>query len=140
MSIRTIHKSDKILFTIATLMLILVGMVLLFVRTDVDTQPKTGTIGVVSGVVTEVFQDCGSHLVLENGRVVERGAVICDGGSYIVVDGETIRTSAGFTVAEEYYDVDISNLTPGDNVEVYYVTNELGVNELDCNDCTIEVL
>lgn len=73
----------------------------------------------VRGTLTEVFTDCAAHYVLgSDGNVEQLEAISCDGGSYVVVDGKTIRTSAGNSPAGQYYDRHNPALRPGQQVVV----------------------
>ena len=63
--------------------------------------------------------DCVSNLLLNDaGEVVEGGPVMCDGGSYIVVNGTRIFTSSGFVSADLAFDKHPKNLKPGQRVSV----------------------
>lgn len=74
---------------------------------------------VIRGILTELFTDCQARYVLgDGGGVEEIGPVSCDGGSYVVVDGKTIRTSAGYVPAGQYYDRHNPALRPGQRVVV----------------------
>lgn len=97
-------------------------------------------ITVIRGMLTEVFTDCQSHLVLDdNNQVVPMSTVSCDGGSYIVVDGKTVRTSSGFVSSDRYYDRHNSLMRPGKQVVVSAVPSELLADTwtLNCASCSI---
>ena len=89
---------------------------------DQEEQSETGQ-KTISGVVEEVFEDCSRWRVFEDGKVVEKDQISCDGGSFIVVDGVKIKTSAGFTTPENYFVYEIDDLTPGDESTVTYITD-----------------
>ncbi len=97
----------------------------------------------IRGVVTEVFTDCSSRLVLnEAGEVVQGGPVTCDGGSYITVDGTRIFTSSGFTSADLAYDKHPVNLKPGQEVAVTAapIGGAGGPLGLACDTCRVRVI
>lgn len=97
-----------------------------------------GPVTVIRGVTTEVFTDCQSHLVLTaDGSVENVSPISCDGGSYIVVDGRRIQTSAGFVPAEDYYDKHPADLMPGDSVMVQAREHDGGWLSLDCEPCSV---
>ncbi len=94
----------------------------------------------ISGLVTEVMVDCQSHQVLgDNGKVEDTGAVTCDGGSFIVVNGTRIFTSAGFTAAEFYWDKHNPKLRPGLNVSVVAAPIAGGPLGLACDECGVRI-
>ncbi len=97
---------------------------------------------VIRGMVTEVFTDCQSRLVLNDaGEVESVGPVSCDGGSYIIVNGNRIHTTAGFVASEDYYAKHPSDLRPGQNVAVTAVRSASagGILTLDCVLCTVKL-
>lgn len=97
---------------------------------------------VIRGTVTEVFTDCQSRLILNDaGEVESVGPVSCDGGSYIVVDGTRIQTTAGFGASEDNYSKHPANLRPGQRVSVTTVPTESagGMLTLDCVLCRVTV-
>ena len=74
---------------------------------------------VIRGILSELFTDCQAHYLLGAGGVVEqRDSITCDGGSYVVVDGKTIKTSAGLVPAGQYYNRHNPALRPGQQVVV----------------------
>lgn len=100
---------------------------------DKDKDKRT----VVKGLVTEVFTDCVSHLALENGEVVSRNPVSCDGGSWIIVDGRRIQTSSGMTAGGGFDNHD-PDLRPGQQATVNAVSPAGGGGlTLDCPGCHI---
>ena len=102
--------------------------------------PTDDSIVTISGLVTEVFTDCQSHLVLAGDEVHSQDEVSCDAGSWIVVDGVRVRTSSGFTTSDQAYDRHRPDLRPGDRVTVTAVTPG-GRNQysMDCPLCSIEI-
>lgn len=99
-------------------------------------QPGQDTRIVVHGIVTEVFTDCVSHLVLEDEMVVSVTPVSCGGGSRIVVDGVRIQTSSA--VGGTGFDSHRPDLRPGARVNVNaMVLAGTGVTTLDCPGCGI---
>ncbi|MEM7322362.1 MAG: hypothetical protein AAF531_04685 [Actinomycetota bacterium] len=85
------------------------------------TMPADGPdqMVIIRGVLTELFTDCRAHYVLGgDGSVTQLNAVSCDGGSYVVVDGTRIQTSAGYVPAGQYYDRHDPALRPGQRVVV----------------------
>lgn len=97
-----------------------------------------GPVTVIRGIATEVFTDCRSHLVLtEDGTVENVSPISCDGGSYIVVDGRRIQTSAGFVPTEDYFDKHPEDLMPGDSVMVQAREHDGGLLSLDCQPCSV---
>lgn len=115
-----------------------------------ESRPTT-TVGenedrvvVVRGLVTEVFTDCQSMLILTDDGEVERGGPIsCDGGSHIVVDGVRIQTSAGYVASDQYYDKHPRDLLPGRRVQVtarIVSYGERDLHTLDCDRCGVELI
>lgn len=95
---------------------------------------------VIRGMLTELFTDCQAHYVLGSGGGVElRDAISCDGGSYVVVDGKTIQTSAGFSPAGQYYDRHDPALRPGQQVVVSATaaSQTSAALTLNCRQCGI---
>ncbi len=94
----------------------------------------------ISGTVTEVMVDCVSHQVLgDDGSIQDVGAVTCDGGSFIVVNGTRIFTSAGYTAAEFYWDKHNSKLRPGISVSVVAAPVAGGPLGLACDECGVRI-
>lgn len=94
------------------------------------------------GIVEEVFTDCESKLILdENGNVAQGGPVSCDGGSYVVIDGRRIQTSAGYVAADQYYNRHNARLRPGQSVLVFAVPSYWSQDSLtlDCGQCGISL-
>jgi hypothetical protein len=95
---------------------------------------------VIRGILTELFTDCQAHYVLGGGGVVEqRDSITCDGGSYVVVDGKTIQTSAGLVPAGQYYDRHNPALRPGQQVVVSATaaSQTSAALTLNCGQCGI---
>lgn len=100
--------------------------------------PGDGQLVTVAGIVTEVFLDCQSWMVLnEDGDAEHRGGISCDGGSYIVVDGTRIQTSSGFVSADMAFDQHPVELQPGTFVTVTAVKGPFGGLTLDCSRCGV---
>lgn len=97
-----------------------------------------GEMITVAGIVSEVFRDCQSWLVLnEDGEAEHRGGVSCDGGSYIIVDGNRIQTSSGYVAAGMAFDKHPADLQPGKFVVVTAVDGPYGGLTLDCDRCGV---
>lgn len=106
---------------------------------DPPTPEKMLTI---TGVVTEVFTDCMSRLILNDaGKVESIGPVSCDGGSYIIVDGVRIQTTSGFTEADSQFGKHPAWLRPGHTVKVTAVPTGAGgrLLSLDCVQCLVQL-
>ncbi len=93
----------------------------------------------VSGQVNEVFEDCSRRRVFKDGEIVDKQDISCDGGSYLIVEGVQVYTSSGYTSAESYFEYDISNIDPGDMLQVTYDRGEFR-NTINCGQCNIESL
>ncbi|MEM7339032.1 MAG: hypothetical protein AAF467_10320 [Actinomycetota bacterium] len=97
----------------------------------------------VAGLVTEVFHDCVSWLRLrddDSGEITPAGALMCDGGSWVVIDGVRIRTSSGFVPLDLFYDKHPAELLPGMSAAAIAVDEgALGLT-LRCNDCSIATI
>ena len=108
--------------------------------TTSTTAPVTqdGSVTTIRGLLTVVFTDCQSRLVLnDSGEVENVGPVSCDGGSYIVVDGNRIQTSAGFVASDAYWDRHPSNFQPGQTVVVTAFAHANGRLDLSCSQCSV---
>lgn len=105
-------------------------------KTDDETAGQDPETKTIEGVLNEVFEDCASYRVFENGEVVEKDQISCDGGSFVVINDVKVQTSAGYVPADQYYIKDISGLAPGDTVQAIYVEEEFG-NTLNCDTCDI---
>lgn len=106
--------------------------------TSISLVPGKDTRITLHGIVTEVFTDCVAHLVLEDGRVVSRSPVSCDGGSWIVVEGTRVVTSSGFVAGDQEFDRHDPDLRPGTRVNVNaMVPAGSTVPTLDCPGCGI---
>ena len=102
------------------------------------TATQGGDVTTISGLLTVVFTDCQSRLVLnDSGEVENVGPISCDGGSYIVVDGIRIQTSAGFVASDAYWDKHPSNFQPGQTVVVTAFVHSSGRLDLSCNQCSV---
>lgn len=93
----------------------------------------------IQGEVSEVFEDCQRHRVLEDGEVVERPGISCDGGSYIIVDNEQIYTASGNVPSDQYFYADTSDIAPGDLLEARFIEGEYS-KTINCDSCGITVL
>ena len=99
-----------------------------------------GDVTTISGLVTEVFTDCQSRRVLNDAGEVENvGPVSCDGGSYIVVGGSRIQTSAGYVAADAYWDRHPAFLSPGQSAVVVALAHSSGRLDLSCNQCSVRL-
>ncbi len=107
--------------------------------TVVSLIPTDDTIRTIAGELTEVFTDCASHLVMApGGQIRSIGEISCDGGSWIKVDGQMIRTSSGFTSSDQAYDRHVAGLQPGQQVTVVAIAaGGRGTLSLDCPACGI---
>ncbi len=114
--------------------------------TTTPTTEKTTTtvaeamdVVVLRGVVSEVMTDCVGNVYLDpNGEIVN-GPVLCDGGSYVVVDGTRVQTSAGYTFEEFAFNKHDPDIRPGQKVSVT-AGREGGSNgplSLRCETCQI---
>lgn len=109
--------------------------------TSLWTSVNPGKDGMLTirGTLTEILTDCQSHLRLDSeGQVVEVSPVSCDGGSWIVVDGNRIQTSSGFVSEDQAFDRHDPSLRPGRQVVVVAVSPP-GVARLslDCPVCRV---
>lgn len=95
----------------------------------------------ISGVVTEVMTDCASHLVLgADGSVENAGAVTCDGGSFVIINGTRIYTSSGYVPAELAFDKHSSKLRPGMSATVIAAPiTDGGPLGLRCDACSLQI-
>lgn len=109
--------------------------------TSVSLIPEEEGIVTLTGVVTAVFSDCESHLVLDDGDEVRSlGPVSCDGGSWIEIDGTRIRSSSGYTASDQAWDRHWRGLQPGVRATVTAAgANGRGQLNLDCPVCGIAV-
>lgn len=99
---------------------------------------KSGEVVTVAGLVSEVFQDCQSWLVLnENGEAEHRDGVSCDGGSFIMVEGQRIQTTSGYVAADAAFNKHPSGLEPGEFVVVTAINGPYGGLTLDCDRCGV---
>lgn len=96
----------------------------------------------ITGVVTEVFTDCMSRMILNGaGKVEIITPVSCDGGSYIIVDGMRIQTTSGFTEPDDHFGKHPTWLRPGHTVRVTAIPTGAGgrLLTLDCVQCLVEL-
>lgn len=101
------------------------------------TEERTTTI---RGIVTEVFTDCQSRLILtEDDEVESVGPVSCDGGSYIIVNNNRIQTSSGYVAENDAYDRHMKTLQPGQSVVVKAMPQGRGLLTLSCVQCGISI-
>ena len=96
----------------------------------------------ITGVVTEIFNDCSNRLILEDGEVVEStDAISCDGGSILTLnDDQQILFSSGFVPSDQAFEYDLGELMPGDTAEVVYEELESGIGTLNCDECEVRIL
>lgn len=93
---------------------------------------------IIRGTLTELFTDCQAHYRLAaDGSVELAEAVTCDGGSYVVVDGNRVQTSAGYVPGNQYYNRHNPNLRPGQRVVVSAVASNQRSLTLACSQCGI---
>ena len=145
MTVKDLDKAGHSIFIVAIVLIVLVGVGIITIianseETSVSDQSTRGDSNVVTGVVEELFEDCVRAESFEDGEVVPNPAITCDGGSYIVVGEQRIQTSAGFVVADQYFEVSISELQAGDTVEVIYNERSPGIYDLNCDSCAIRPL
>ncbi len=105
--------------------------------------PDAEKMVTIRGMVTEVFTDCQSRLILNDQDEVESvGPVSCDGGSHIIVNGTRIQTASGYLMSEaDMYGKHLSTLRPGQNVSVTAVPTASagGMLTLNCVLCQIKL-
>ena len=106
---------------------------------SVSLIPEKDAVTTVRGTATEVFTDCRSHLALDDqGAVVNRSPVSCDGGSWVVVDGNRIQTSSGFVSSDQAYDKHLADLQPGQSVTAVALRTARGLT-LECVQCGLRL-
>ena len=144
MALKDLHKADKSIFAVAIVLIVLVGLslVLIIANSEPADAPSAGNISgnSVTGVITELTEDCVRREAYVDGRIVTEGAVTCDGGSYLLVGDQRIQTSAGFVAESEYFEVRIRDFNAGDSVEVIYNERSPGIFDLNCEECAIRAL
>lgn len=102
------------------------------------TIPADGDLVTIRGVITEVMLDCNSHLILkDNGEVEQSDAIMCDGGNFIVVDGNQISTTSGFVPADMAFNNHPDWIKPGLQVTVTAFRERAGWLHLNCDECRI---
>jgi len=103
-----------------------------------NTLPPEAELVTIRGVVTEVMLDCQGHLTLnEDGTIDTSGAIMCDGGNFIVVDGTRISTSSGYVPAEMAFNNHPEWLRPGLRVTVTAVRDSGGWVHVNCDACGV---
>ena len=135
MALKDLHKADKSIFAVAIVLIVLVGLSLVLIIAN--SEPAGNS---VTGVITELTEDCVRREAYVDGRIVTEGAVTCDGGSYLLVGDQRIQTSAGFVAESEYFEVSIRDFNAGDSVEVIYNERSPGIFDLNCEECAIRAL
>lgn len=99
---------------------------------------KSGEMVTIAGIVAEVFRDCQSWLVLNSdGEPESRPEVSCDGGSFVVVDGQRIQTTSGYVAAADAFDKHPAGVQPGDFVVVTAINGPYGGLTLNCDGCGV---
>lgn len=100
----------------------------------------------ITGTLTKIAADCQQPRNFVNGEIVigdgNGSAVICDGGSYIMIDEKiSISTSSGFTGnPETTWGTSIKNFNPGDIVEVRYLPQRKGDDgNTSCSSCYVKL-
>ncbi len=107
---------------------------------DSSVDDRVGQVVTIRGVITEVMLDCNSHVKLnEKGEIVNDGAVMCDGGNFIVVDGRTIFTTSGYVAESMAFNKHPEWIKPGQRVVVTAMQEPGGWTHLDCDRCQIRM-
>ena len=112
------------------------------IRDSINILNQRAQTEVITGILTENITDCGPHIVLNDDGSVgpSDGPFSCDRGSFVVVDGERIRTSAGFGPPDLYFNNHDPELTPGTEVSVRAIRDDSGRLSLDCDICAIDIV
>lgn len=96
--------------------------------------PRTTT-----GVVTSKMSGCGTVETLQEDDSIDRKVTgICDMGDSISVGDMLIHTSAGATQWKSRQS-NIASITPGDKVEVRYIT-ENDTKSTNCESCYVKLV
>lgn len=107
---------------------------------DSSVDDRVGQVVTIRGVITEVMLDCNSHVKLnEKGEIVNDGAVMCDGGNFIVVDGRTVFTTSGYVAESMAFNKHPEWIKPGQRVVVTAMQEPGGWTHLDCDRCQIRM-
>jgi hypothetical protein len=98
----------------------------------------------IEGIIERIESDCEPILALDDfGNVIQlEEPVICDGGSFIVVDDVRIMTEGGYPQSgndEDVFRFDIASAKPGDKVTVTFLRQTEFSGTLDCEQCSLTV-
>ena len=106
-----------------------------------DDDDKTRSVEVthLRGTITRIMPGCGPDLYLdENGNPARSDeSSPCDAGAYVMVNDIKIQTASGYTTAEYSFTTDMSDLEPGQSVDVNYIKGSETTGTLNCDDCYI---
>jgi len=106
-----------------------------------QTQDKKITI---VGKLERIEPDCEPILAVDDsGNIIQLDEpVMCDGGSFIVVDGIRIMTAEGYPSngnEEDVFRFDIVSAKPGDTVTVLFLKQTELTGTLDCEMCSLTI-
>jgi len=106
-----------------------------------ETTVPEGELRSLTGIVTEVMLDCQRHLVLnERGEVVDGPAIMCDGGSFIVVNDVRIFTTSGYVPADMAFNKHPEGIKPGQRVSVIGLMIGPRTMTLNCDRCGVRII
>lgn len=90
------------------------------------------------GVVQEKDESCTRELLQSDGSYTS-GKGVCDGGNYMKLNGVSISIGGGSMKLEPQQIADITDVHPGDTVEVRYIKQD-GQGSTDCSTCYAKIL
>ena len=145
MAIKDLHKAEKSIFAVALMLIVLVGVGVLLIVSNTTEDKNNPPIPssdsrVVTGIVTDLIEDCVRAESLEDGEVNTRAGIQCDAGSFLTVDGITVQVATGLVPSELAFYQDISAIEVGDTVEIVYQENNFGSFDVNCDDCLVRPL
>lgn len=112
----------------------------LFVKQYKESEVTQNTT--VRGVITRIEPNCDQVLELsDSGEIVSVDEpILCDAGSFIVVEGITIQVASGLIDnEEEMFEYDIGALKPGDTVSVDYKRLSDTTGTINCDGCGVVI-
>ncbi|MNQ98233.1 hypothetical protein D3C85_1139150 [compost metagenome] len=92
----------------------------------------------LAGKVTRIITSC-SDKVLDVDGTIKPGAGhgLCDGGSFVYIDGQSIQTATGNVGIKDSFSISTKSIELGDEVTAYYAIGSRGEKTLHCSDCSI---
>lgn len=108
---------------------------------EVNSKSGIKETAIIDGKLTKIEPSCEADWILgEDGQPTRSSDInVCDAGTFVVVNDIEIQTQSGYQLSGAPFSRSVSNLKPGQMVQVKYLMTSDTSGTLACETCVITV-